>query len=101
MQTKLTKSERDYIVAMYQEDSPEIKGITDISQLPLCWVALFMENRELAVKKVWPNDHSISEKYLSYHQLPLNMSFKDWDKWAHKQPNHKLDYTSWNSRVKK
>lgn len=88
MTTRLTKSERDYIRAMFQEEPASVKNITDISQMKLGAVALFMENREEQPKKVWPADHSISEKYLAYHKLPKDMTFAQWSKWLNKQPKH-------------
>jgi len=79
---KLTKSEAKYICDMFPDD---IKKISHIKELPLGWVSLFMENREEEPKEVWPADHSICEKYLTYHKLPLNMTHKQWDKWLAKQ----------------
>jgi hypothetical protein len=83
--TTLTPSEIKYIKQMYDG---EPKGIKDISQLPLGWVALFIENREEEPKEVWPDDHSITEKYLAFHNLPADMTFAQWQKWVNRQPKH-------------
>lgn len=88
MTTRLTGSERKYLTAMFEEVMPKIKSIRDISQLPLGMVGLFMENREEETKKVWPDDHSISEKYLAYHKLPKDMTYAQWSAWLNKQPKH-------------
>ncbi len=82
MTTKLTRSERQYIHAMFSPDFPETANIKDISEMPLGSVALFMENREEQPKPVYPGDHSISEKYLTFHKLPLTMTYKQWEKWV-------------------
>ena len=84
--TLLTKEERDYIVAMYKEETPWIKHIKDISELPLGWAALFMENREENVpREDFLLDHTISEKYLAFHHQPLEMTYKQWMKWVSKK----------------
>jgi hypothetical protein len=74
MKTALTKAEAAYIVAMFKEETPAIKGIKDIRQLPLGWVGLFLENYSLERKN--NADKSISEKCLSFHKLPLDTTFK-------------------------
>jgi len=84
MTTTLTESEAKYIVAMFKDDTPEIKGIKKISELPIPWVGMFMENREQEPKTIWPDDHTICEKYLTFHKLPLTMTYKEWKKWAEK-----------------
>jgi len=82
----LTPAEVKYIKSMYSEESKSrLKNLKNISQLPLGWVALFMENREDQPKEVWPLDHSISEKYLACHGLPKDMKFTAWSKWCDKQ----------------
>ena len=85
MKTTLTKSEKKYIVAMYEEVLPNITKIKDIKDMPVGCAALFMENREEEPKEVWPDDHSISEKHLTAYGLSLNMTYKQWMVWARKQ----------------
>jgi len=48
MKTALTKNEVKYIKSMFDG---EPKNITNIKQLPVGWIALFMENREQASKR--------------------------------------------------
>jgi hypothetical protein len=85
--TLLTKEERDYIVAMYKEDTPWIKNIKDISELPLGWVALFMENRDEpgVSREEYLNDHTICEKYLAFHKQPLTTTYEQWERWSNKK----------------
>jgi len=83
--TVLTKAEAKYLHQMFEHETPSIKKVKDIKQLPLDWAGFFMENRALESKKVWPLNHSLAEKYLSAHGLPLKTTHAQWEAWVDKQ----------------
>ena len=85
MKTALTKAEKKYIVDMYVDTIPNIKDIKDIKDMPLGCAGLFLENREDDPAKKWFLDHSISEKYLTAHGLPINMTYDQWMTWLKKK----------------
>ena len=69
-----TKAEQDYIRLMFR------RTVRAIADLGVGEVILFLDNREQEPKKVWPLDHSIAEKFLRFHGLPVNTTLKDYDK---------------------
>jgi hypothetical protein len=70
---RLTKDEQKYIKAMFGSTCKSIKD------LPVTEIGLFLDNREQEPKEVWPLDHSISEKFLTFHGLPIKTSYKQYD----------------------
>ena len=88
--TKLTAEEVKYIKQMFCEEKylkPILKGLTDIRELPLGCLGLFIENKdEEPMNEEWVNDRHITLRYLTAHKLPLNTTFAEWEKWLLKQP---------------
>lgn len=72
--TPLTKDEQTYIEQMFEH---KCRYIAD---LPVGEIALFLENREMESKKKWPLDHSIAEKFLRFHGLPLKTTLKEYER---------------------
>ena len=70
MTKKLTKAEQKYIKDMF---GGVCKTIADLF---VGEIDLFLENREMEGKKVWPLDHSITEKFMAYHGVPVDVSYK-------------------------